>query len=156
MKIYFPRMISIFIIGSLFLVSCGGDSGNEEPIVNDTTNPSISIEQPTDNQHLIMGGSFYFKGTFTDDIELDKVVFSLQDQKPGKAYGATGLDDEPWKISDETINLSGTSQTIDSDIFDTEANGIPYNIYTGIYTLSVTCYDKAGNFSTETLNIDID
>jgi hypothetical protein len=84
-----------------------------------------------------------------------EVVFLLQDQKPSKAFGETGIDDDQWKPMDYKVELSGTKQALTISIFDTETNGIPDGIYTGLYTLIVTCIDKANNFISESLDVQI-
>jgi hypothetical protein len=145
------------VIGIIFFVSCNGNKDQVKPeeVVVDSVRPTINIINPVSYKFHTIGNPFLFEGEFTDDIGLKEVVFSLEDQKPAKAFGVTGIDDDPWKPMDYKVELSGTEQSVNIEIFDTETNGIPGGIYTGLYTLTVTCIDKADNFISESVEIQI-
>ncbi|WP_282035993.1 DUF4625 domain-containing protein [Saccharicrinis aurantiacus] len=138
-----------FLIGTaLILSSCGGDSDNEEEKPVDETKPVIETPAvPTADEVFMTASKVAYKGTFTDDTELKSVVFTLSSLK-----SATGVEDDPWETQTQTVELSGTSDEVDQEIFGV----IPDNIYTGDsgYQLSVVCEDAAGNKSAAT-NIKI-
>ncbi|TLX71068.1 DUF4625 domain-containing protein [Labilibacter sediminis] len=165
MKIYFPKMISFFAVGFFMLTACGGgsDPKPEDPV--DEAKPTISTDSPTEGLGIAMTEPFVYKGTFEDDVELSKVVFSLKDQKPAGVAGlkaATGVDDNPWEPAAETVTLSGNSKTLDQNIFTADYKddgsgtmGIPRDVYTGEYILTITCTDKAGNETVENITVEI-
>ena len=164
MKIYFPKMISLFAFATMMTLSaCGGGSGgNDDPDpepdpepVEDTTDPVIKDPTVPAAAGFGLGADFKYTGEFTDDTELKQVVFSLSDNKTTGAASlkaATGVDDDPWVVSDKTVSLSGTSKTVDESIFGTIPSS---DIWTGDYTLTITCTDKAGNSVTKTINVPI-
>ena len=159
MKIYFPKMISFFAISTMLMLSaCGGSSDKDDPEpepTEDTTNPVIATPTAPTSAGYGLGGEFVYTGDFTDDTELKQVVFSLSDNKtPGSASlkTATGVDDEPWAPEDVSVTISGTSATVNESVFGT----IPStDIWTGIYTLTVTCTDAADNSATKTIDVNI-
>ncbi|WP_075590774.1 DUF4625 domain-containing protein [Labilibacter marinus] len=153
-------MISLFAIATVLMLSaCGGGSDpkpDPEPDP-DTTKPVIATVVPTASQAFGIngGGSFMYEGTFTDNEELKSVVFSLDNSKPAPAAGlkaATGVDDDPWEPTDVTVTLSGKSQKVDQAIFTNPT----VDVWTGTYTLTVTCTDKADNVATETISVEIE
>ena len=148
-------MISLVFITSLLLTlsSCGDDKKDDpDP---DTTKPTITTIMPVKGQQYNLNGPFKYQGTFADETDLDLVIFSLTDNKPTSLSSikvSTGIDDDPWKPDDHIITLSGKSQSVDQEIFD---NPIPQGKYTGSYTLTVRCIDKAGNETVETIVVEI-
>jgi hypothetical protein len=155
MKISFPKMIYFFIMGALLFSACGSDDDSDEESTKDTTSPTISTTVPVDDEDFAIGGLFYYEGTFSDDVELKQVVFSLEDQASSGTSSTNGIDDEPWEPDNDTIMLSGTEYAVDQAIFDTDPSGIPSDVYTGVYTLTITCSDAAGNVETETVDVNI-
>ncbi len=154
MKIYFPKMISLVILASFSIVfwRCSDD---DKPSNQDTTKPTITTTMPVKGQQYNLNGPFKYQGTFADETDLDLVLFSLTDNKPTSLSSikvSTGIDDDPWKPDDHIITLSGKSQSVEEAIFD---NPIPKDIYTGSYTLTIKCMDKAGNEIIETIDVEI-
>ncbi|MGQ1784831.1 DUF4625 domain-containing protein [Saccharicrinis sp. GN24d3] len=160
MKIYFPKMISCFAIATaLMLSACGGDGGGDEPEPEptDSANPVITVTTPTaTGQTYPLGGTFQFTGTFTDDLDLKEVEFILEDNKPPSAASlkaATGVEDEPWEPEAETVALSGKTGEVNKGLF----GGIPASdIWTGSYTLTITCTDAVGKTATKTIDVTLE
>lgn len=164
MRFNFPKTISLFLVGVFMLSACGG--GGSDPKPTDSEKPSITTEFPTVGREYAMTQPFMYKGTFTDDTELNNVKFSLEvDQSKAASASlkvATGIDDPAWAPKVEAIMLSEKSQTVDQAIFSadyeddgTGTMGIPSGVYTGNYILTITCTDKAGNETAETVSITI-
>ncbi len=139
-------MISFLFVGALLFSSCGGsDKKDETP--EDTTPPTISTEVPTTDQTYALGGSFHYIGTFTDDVELEDVVFSVTKIS---APVTMGIDDPEWVPADVTISLTGTEDTVDDDIFN-----IPSGVNDGVYRLTILCSDAFGRETTETVTFNL-
>ncbi|GAF03375.1 DUF4625 domain-containing protein [Saccharicrinis fermentans] len=159
MKIYFPKMISFFAIAAVFLLtSCGGgsDSKDPEPEEKDTTDPVIVDPTVPTAQGFTLGQDFVYTGDFTDDTELKEVTFSLSDNKVQTSAAlkvGTGVDNEPWIVESQTRTLTSTASTVDEAIFGTIPSS---DIWTGEYTLTVKCTDKAGNTSTKIITVPIE
>jgi len=142
MKIYFPKMISFLFGGALLLSSCGGsDKKDESP--EDLTAPTISTEVPTANQAFSLGGSLHYTGTFTDDLELKEVVFSV---KKTTAIVTAGLNDPNWAPSDVTVSLTGKEDAVNDNILE-----IPSGVNDGVYQLTIVCSDASGKETTENI-----
>lgn len=158
MKFLLPKMICLFVVASLILTSCGSsdDDDDDEEIV-DTENPTISTDEPIADQTFSSGVSVHYTGTFADNIELDRVVFSIEDTSDETSTsalkGATGIDDDPWEPEDYEVDLSSTSYEFDDDIFDEVFSS---DDWTGTYELTITVYDTSENSATETIDIYLD
>ncbi len=161
MKIYFPRLISLLAIATtLALTSCGGDDPTPTPIT-DTENPEIETPTIPLSSGFPLGVKFIYSGAFSDNENLSKVEFSLKDNKQNgiaSLKGTTGVGDNPWNPTKDNsfeISLSGKNQTLDKEELFGEA--IPSSgIWTGVYTLTITCTDKAGNLSIKKINVNIE
>ncbi|MCW3804629.1 DUF4625 domain-containing protein [Plebeiibacterium marinum] len=147
MKIYFPKMISLFFVGTLLLTACGGGSGDKEDDPQDTTKPTISVTVPQTDHSYALGGSFAYQGTFTDDIALKEVVFSLTKIDPPSALG---FDDPAWSDQTQTITLSGTTASVNEAIFD----AIPDDVNDGVYQLTIKCYDTSDNVAEKSVVVN--
>ncbi|MCW3785213.1 DUF4625 domain-containing protein [Plebeiibacterium sediminum] len=145
MKIYFPKMISFLFVGMVILSSCGGDKKDDPPV--DTTSPTIQTTVPAANQSYSLGGSFHYTGTFTDDIELKQVTFSVSKIS---APAVTGIDDPLWSPEVVTFPLTGTSEQIDEAIYT-----IPAGVNDGVYQLTIVCTDASDNSATENITVNL-
>ncbi len=146
MKIYFPKMISFLFVGMVLFSSCGGGDKKEDPPV-DTTKPVISTSVPEANQSFSLGGSFYYIGSFSDDVELKEVTFSVTKIS---APVAAGIGDPIWVPEDVTITLSGTSDSVDEAIFT-----IPSGVNDGVYQLTINCSDTSNNEVSEQITVNL-
>ena len=106
-----------------------------------------------------MTGSFLYSGTFKDNEELKEVEFTLNHNKTTSSASlkvSTGVDDDPWEPTKEVafkVILSGKEQElINKELF---GETIPSDIWTGIYTLTITCTDKAGNKAISNIDVTI-
>lgn len=158
MRAELSKLISFIAIATVLLTACGGGGDKkEDPKPDpDTEKPTIVTTLPiATSPPYGLGGTFAYKGTFTDNEELKQVVFSLSDNKQKSSAFlkvATGVDDEPWKPADVTVPLTGKKQTLEQGLF----GGIPTtDIWTGTYTLTISCSDKAGNEAIFTVNVTI-
>lgn len=121
--------------------------------------PEMTITAPTANQAFTSGNYIKLTGTFTDNVELDKVVASLQMMpaaSPTSLKGAKIIPEE-WAPADFEISLSGTSDSVDENLFTTDDDGgmIPTDAMAGEYKLTLTLYDAAGTTATEEIMISI-
>ncbi len=139
-------MISFLFVGALLFSSCGeGDKDDETP--EDTEAPTITTTVPTIDQSFSLGGSFHYTGTFTDDIELEDVVFSVS---KSSATVTLGIDDPDWAPDDVTIDLSDAEDAVDDNIFD-----IPSDVNDGVYELTIVCSDTSGKETSATITFNL-
>ena len=139
-------MISFLFVGMVLFSSCGGGDKKDDPPV-DTTAPIIQTTVPETNQSYALGGSFHYSGTFTDDIELKQVTFSVTKIS---APVVAGIDDPVWNPLDVTITLSGTSDSVDEAIYT-----IPSGVNDGVYQLTINCSDTSNNVETEQITVNL-
>ncbi len=148
---------------SFSFVACGSD--DEDPA--DTTNPTMNITNPIDNDTIFIDvNSIIVEGTLNDNVELASCNISLaytgtdasafiEDDNSLKSTSTegdshdpvTGIDDEPWAPDAVDISLSGSSYTFEDNY--QPFGSVPGNIKTGEYTLTISVEDAAGNLTSE-------
>ncbi len=157
MRADLSKLISFIAIALMFLTACGG--GSDPKPDPDNTNPTIETTLPAAaGQNYTMTGSFLYSGTFKDNEELKVVKFTLKHNKTTPSASlkvANGVDDPPWepKENDFKVMLSGKEQELTNKELFGEA--IPSGVWTGVYTLTITCTDKADNKAISTIDVTI-
>ena len=108
----------------------------------DTTKPQVTIKSPVSGDKVATGETIQLIAEYSDNEELQASKVSL-------SYN--GSDASPWKPGAVNISLSGTSQSVDKDVFGT----VPDNIALGDYTMTVEVSDAAGNTDSRSVDIEI-
>ena len=156
MQTTFKYLIVISLLTAMF---CGCKKGGStpEPIIPDTTKPTISIVKPTAGQTFVPGNTIAFQATFTDneklksyDIAITKVVASAMVLKNVPVL-------EAWSYSKASTSFnSGVKQAdITYDIPIPLLNANSTSISPGKYNFKVTCIDGADNSISTTIEINI-
>jgi len=144
------------LVGLLVSILSCSKKGNVAP-VPDTTNPTITITQPTAGQGFAVGNTITFRASFADNdklgsysITVTKVISSgmvLKDVLTPVAWSysksatsfTTGVKQQNITLNDITIPLSiGTS-----------------TVLTGKYDFNVSCVDGSNNSASTTIEINI-
>ncbi|TRX71803.1 DUF4625 domain-containing protein [Carboxylicivirga sp. M1479] len=135
-----------YLIVCLFLMPIWLACQKDE--VEDTTPPVARVELPTNNTMYYRGNTLMFTGYFTDDVELKECTFYLsQGLKAARGW------DEVWEPDAQTFPLSGLEdELIEQYLFELM---IPNEIKSGDYVLKVLTVDKALNYSTTEIPIQI-
>lgn len=158
MRADLSKLISFIAIALMFLTACGGSSDNPKPDP-DTEKPTIETTLPAaTGQEYIMTSSFLYSGTFKDNEELKEVEFTLTHNKTvtsASLKASTGVDDDPWEPKENgfKIALSGKEQELKNKVLFGE--DIPSGIWTGVYTLTITCTDKGDNKAISYIDVTI-
>ncbi len=159
MRTDLSKLISFIAIALMFLTACGGSSDDPKPDP-DTEKPTIETTLPTATGHkYYMTSSFLYTGTFKDNEELKEVEFTLNHNKTNPSASlkaSTGVDDDPWEPTKEEafkVVLSGKEQKLENKVLFGE--DIPSGKWTGIYTLTITCTDKADNKAISYIDVTI-
>ena len=156
MQTSFKYLIVISLLTAMF---CGCKKGGStpEPIIPDTTKPTISIVKPTAGQIFVPGNTIAFQATFTDneklksyDIAITKVVASAMVLKNVPVL-------EAWSYTKASTSFtSGVKQAdITFDIPIPLLNTNSTSISPGKYNFKVTCIDGADNSISTTIEINI-
>jgi len=156
MQTSFKYLIVISLLTAMF---CGCKKGGStpEPIIPDTTKPTISIVKPTAGQVFVPGNTIAFQATFTDnvnlknyDIAITKVVASAMVLKNVPVL-------EAWSYTKASTSFtSGVKQAdITFDIPIPLLNTNSTSISPGKYNFKVTCVDGSDNSISTTIEINI-
>ena len=156
MQTSFKYLIVISLLTAMF---CGCKKGGStpEPIIPDTTKPTISIVKPTAGQIFVPGNTIAFQATFTDnvnlknyDIAITKVVASAMVLKNVPVL-------EAWSYTKASTSFtSGVKQAdITFDIPIPLLNTNSTSISPGKYNFKVTCVDGSDNSISTTIEINI-
>jgi len=149
-----------FIVISLLfttLYGCKKGGTTPEPIIPDTTLPSISITKPTAGQAFVAGNAITFQATFSDndkiasyEIAINKVI-------------ATGLilknvvTPVNWSFTKSSTSFTSGVKLQEINLTDIiipmDIGGKP--VATGKYNFKVTCLDGSGNKKENTVEINI-
>ena len=149
---------SLIVISLLITMVYGcKKGGTPDPVIPDTTKPTISITKPTAGQVFVPGNTITFQATFTDneklgsyEIAITKVVASGFILKIVPIY-------EAWVYTKSFTSFSsGVKQAdINFDISIPLLNANNTSIAPGDYNFKVTCVDAAGNIASLTNVIKI-
>jgi hypothetical protein len=139
----------ILILVTMLIVS-GCEKGESPENIIDSKSPTVVVTKPQHNQTFPRSGSILLSAIFSDDNDLKQCIIGLsfkEEKSASKVY-------PPWDPADETIVFAGTEKSIvDRLLF---GGTIPLNIQTGIYKVTITIQDKAGNSNNYLIDIVIE
>lgn len=141
------KFLSLFAItSSLLMTSCNNDD-DAIAVILDTEKPTITLNDPVDDEVIAPGSDIHFDAVFTDNVELASYKVDIHDASDGHTHGR-GLADEttnPWSHNQSwQIEAGLKTKSVHHHIaVPTTVNGKP--IKEGHYHLGVFCIDKAGN-----------
>lgn len=137
MKNYF--IASILIISGTIFQSCSNDDDSGV----DTQKPIISLNQPTEHQIFLPGGSILINADFSDNVELRSYKIEIHSGDDGHTHKTA--EEAGWFYTESVeIEPGLTHKNIDKSIvIPTEINGLP--ILEGHYHLGIYLIDRAAN-----------
>ena len=131
---------------TLNFFGCKKSSHTPDPVIPDTTKPTITIVKPTAGQIFIVGTPITFQATFADnvklgsyDITITKVIttgYILKNVPTAVAWSYTRSTTNFTSEKQQEINLSDINIPL---LIGTSP------VETGNYNFTVTCIDAAGN-----------
>lgn len=153
--------VKCLIITSLFTIGftgCKKGGGTTpDPIVPDSTKPTITITKPTAGQSFNVGNSIAFQATFSDNIQLKSYEIAISKVITGGFILKNVLTPVNWSYAKSATTLSASPKqqeiTLSDIVVPLDINGNP--VSTGKYNFKVTCVDSSNNSTETTLEINI-
>lgn len=127
------------------LFSCSDDDNNSA----DTVKPTITINEPTDEQVFHAGDEIHVDIDFSDNVELASYKIDIHFAGDGHSHRLMDIsDNQEWEY-ETTGTLSGKNDNIRLHI------DIPHDVEEGHYHFGVFAVDKAGNQSVQWIKLEI-
>lgn len=143
------RNITALLFVSLFILSCEKDDE-----VLDTTEPTVTISEPHNEDKFAPGAELHFEAVFTDNVALASYKIDIHFNGDGHAHKSTSEEThEPWDFEHVGTLTGDSQQVMEHFVIPTQVNGKP--IEEGEYDLGVYTIDAAGNQSVVWRKIDI-
>lgn len=124
---------------------------DDDPAVQDTEPPVISISLPADDTEYEPGEQIKFEATLEDNVELASYNITIHSNFDGHTHGRVA---ESPLAYDKSFTISGKKATV-AETIDIPADATP-----GAYHFIVKAIDKAGNATNEadgsTKEVDIE
>lgn len=156
MKISIKHLIIISLMITVFW-GCKKGGGTPEPVVSDTTKPTISITNPIAGQVFAPGNTIAFHASFTDNVKLKSYNIAIIKVVTGGFILKNVPSPVAWSYTKPATNFnSGVKQqdiTLNDIVIPTDINGSP--VATGNYNFQVSCIDDSGNATTTNLVIKL-
>ena len=138
MSMYKSFLIPVLIVFTSIAVSCKKDKA-------DTTKPEVSVTAPVSGTVYAVGETIRLTADLSDNKELKSCKVTIAYSGDGSGEG------NPWAPSATTIALSGTSQSVDQDLF---GGPIP-TCKSGDYKITIEVSDAADVPNVTTKEIDV-
>jgi len=140
----FSNYLTITIL-LLSTFSCGksGGSATPDPVVTDTTKPTISIVKPSAGQSFTAGVTIPFQASFSDNIGLKSYEIVISKVTTGSFNLKNVPTSVPYSYTKSSTSFSTGVKQQDITLSDMiiPANTATTIVSTGNYNLKVTCYD---------------
>lgn len=157
MKISYQLLIITSLLISTLTGCKKGSGAGPDPVIPDTTKPTISVTKPTAGQIFVSGNTIIFEATFNDniklksyEIEVSKVVtsgFILKNVPISEPFG--------YIKSSTNFNPDVKQQNITLDDIIIPANSPTRIVTPGNYNFKVNCLDSSDNSASTTIVIVI-
>ena len=147
-------LIVICLLVQTYSCSKKGGTVTPDPVIPDTTKPTISITNPVPAQSFTPGTAITFQASFSDNVKLKSYEISISKV----TSGAITLKNVPVSVpfsytkSSTSFNTGVKQQDIILSDINIPANDATTIVTPGNYNFKVTCYDGSDN-KTETIII---
>jgi hypothetical protein len=140
----------------LNFTNCKKSSNTPDPVIPDTTKPTITIVKPTAGQIFIVGSSITFQATFADNIKLGSYNIAITKVITSGFILKNVPTAVAWSYTKSTTNFTSEKQQ-DIDVSDINIPLLIGNspVLTGKYNFTVNCVDASNNSYAETREIII-
>lgn len=151
------RYLMVISLLTVTLYGCKKGGTTPDPVVPDTTKPTISIIQPTAGQSFVAGNTITFQATFNDNKELKSYEIAVYKVVTGGLTLKNVPTSVPFSYTKSSTNFASSIKQQEISLSDIV---IPPNTATtivspGNYNFKVTCVDISNNSSETTLVINI-
>jgi hypothetical protein len=143
MKIVIKWIMPVLLV--LFIVSC--KKGGTEPsvVVPDTTNPTISLVDPTASKIITLGTAMHLQMDLSDNVELKSYKVTI-------AKSLKGVTTSDWAYSNTwTIPVGKKTLAVNHNEILVPATYTGNQVTLGNYDMLITCTDLAGNEATSSV-----
>lgn len=156
------KIFAIYVIITCLLIisiiGCKKKGGVvPDPIVPDTTKPTIAITKPTAGQLFVPGSIIAFQAIFNDNVMLKSYQIVISKVVTGGLTLKIVPVSIPFSYTKPSTNFNADAKQQEVILSDIT---IPINtsttvVTTGKYNFKVTCIDISNNISETTLEINI-
>lgn len=152
--------IKLLVI-TLFLISgfsaCKKGSTGPDPIIPDTTKPTITIIKPTAGQIFSAGSTIVFQASFSDNVKLKSYEIAISKVITGGLILKIVPISEDFSYTKTSTNFTAGVKLQEINLSDIV---IPVNTANkittpGKYNVKVTCVDASDNSNSTTIEINI-
>jgi len=143
------------LITTIFGCKKGGST--PEPVIPDTTKPTISVVKPTAGQAFIPGNTIPFQATFADNVKISSYEIAITNLPPIGFVLKNVPTPVAWSFTKASTSFSSNVKQQEINLSDIT---IPLLIgtspvATGKYYVKVTCVDGSNNSVSTTVEISI-
>ena len=158
MKTPVNYLIIISLLAIITFSGCKkGGSPVPEPVVPDTTKPTINITKPTAGQSLTVGSLLAFQATFSDNVQLKSYEIVISKVIAGGLTLKSVPTPVDWSYTKSATSFgTGAKQqeiTLGDITIPMDISGKP--VSTGKYNFKVTCVDSSNNSTDTTVQFNI-
>jgi hypothetical protein len=140
------KFINILVV-FVMVISCSKGGSTPEPIVADTTKPTISVADPTSNKSVLLGSALHLQMDLSDNVELKSYKVTI-------AKSLKGVVTSDWAFTQTWPIAAGKkSFAVNHNEIVVPLTVTGNQTTTGNYDLTVVCSDIAGNEISSTLSI---
>jgi len=136
---------------TLSFSGCKKSTHTPDPIIPDTTKPTVSITKPTVGQIFIPGNTINFQASFADNDKLGSYDITITKKITGGFILKNVPTPVAWSYTKGSVSFTTGLKTKDITydiLIPLDINGSP--LATGDYNFIVTITDAAGNITTTT------
>jgi len=148
----------LILVGLLVSILACSKKGSVAPVpVPDTTNPTITITQPSAGQAFVVGNTITFQASFADNDKLGNYSITVTKVITSGMVLKNVLTPVAWSYSKSATNFTtGVKQqniTLNDITIPLLIGTSP--VLTGKYDFNVSCVDGSNNNASTTIEINI-
>ncbi len=152
--------LKFFIVISLLIttfVGCDKGGSTPDPVIPDTTRPTISIAKPTAGQAFLPGNTITFQATFADNVKISSYEIGITNLPPVGFILKNVPTPEAWSYTKSSTSFGSNVKQQEINLSEI---AIPlligtHPVATGKYYFKVTCVDGSNNSFSTSVEINI-
>ena len=151
------KYLIVISLLTIFLSGCKKGGTTPDPVVPDTTKPTISVTKPSAGQTFVAGNTIDFQATFSDNVSLKSYEIAISKVVTGGLTLKFVPNSVPFNYLKSSTNFTSGVKQQEINLSDIK---IPSNTATtittlGKYNFKVTYVDGSNNSAETTLEINI-